>query len=98
MIRDAAERVPAIEAAADDVLQRLAAVAPDRVHLQIAAVVVDARSAERRVSERGEDLRAAEKVTAEVAPPLDIGALRAFGYRTLDRRRRSGLQHFQNHA
>src|SRR4029077_19685794 len=98
MIGDGAELVPALDPGEDDVLERLATVAPRRVHLQVAVVVVDARAGQLLVPERGKDLRAAQEMAPQVAAPLDVAALAAFGDRSLDRRRGAGLQHLENHA
>ena len=98
MIRDAAEAVAALDAGRDDLVERLAAVAPRRVHLQIAAIVGEARSDELRVPQRCEHLRAAQEMPAQIALPLDVRCLVALGDRALHRRRRAGLQHLEDHA
>ena len=98
MIRDTAEAVATLDAGRDDLVERLAAVAPRRVHLQIAAIVGDRRSGQLLVLQRREHLRATEKVSAQIAPSCDVFALAALVDRALDRRRRSRLQHLENHA
>ena len=67
VIGDGAVVVAARDARLDDVLERLAAVAPRRVHLQVAAIVLEPRAVQRRVLQRREHLRAAEEVAAQIA-------------------------------
>src|SRR5881628_3486676 len=96
MVGDGAERVSEVDAGFDDVLERLAAIAPRRVHLEIAAIVLDPRPGQRRVAQRAEDLRAAEGMIAKAAAALDILLLAAAGDRALDGRRSAGLKDLEN--
>ena len=82
-----AQRCAAREAGLDDRIERLGAVAPDRVHLEIAAVL----RARRRAAAR-EDLahgRAAEEMLPQRAQLRDLLLLARLAHRPLDERRRA---------
>ena len=94
-------RAPGVAAAAaglDDRLERLAAVAPRRVHLEIAAVVLAARPAQAGVVVDGADAGAAQEVRAQTAAAVDLAALAAGVDHALHHRRGAGRQHLQDHA
>ena len=98
VIRDGAVVVAARQARFDDVLERLASVAPHRVHLQIAAIFVASDGAQLWIAQRRNDLRAAQVVSAKLAALLDIARTSTLGNRPLDCRRRSGAEHFEYDA
>ena len=75
MIGDGAEAVAARETGLDDVRERLAAVAPGRVHLEIAAVVLEAGPVKRVFRSAASHLRAAQKVLAQIAASFDVSGL-----------------------
>ena len=77
MVRHRGERIAARQAGADDVLERLAAVTPRRVHLQIAAIVRPLRAAQRGVGQHGSHSSAAEEVGAPLPPPDHVRGARA---------------------
>ena len=66
MIGDAAVLVAARDAGLDDVLERLASVAPRGVHLQIAAIVGERRSVSDVLRERREHLCTTQEVSRGV--------------------------------
>ena len=76
MIRHGAELVPALDTAFDDRFERLTAVAPDRMHLQVAAIVRPRRSAQFAIAKRREHLRAAEPQLRVVFIDIDIAESR----------------------
>ena len=99
VIGDRAPGVAAAAAGLDDLLERLAAVAPRRVHLQIAAIVGEARAAQAGVAVDGADAGAAQEVRAQArggARPRR--ALAAGVDHALDHRRGAGRQHLLDHA
>src|SRR4051812_33547212 len=98
MIGHRTELVSEADSRADDVGERLAAVAPGGVHLQVAAVVLDSRPLQRRVGQRREHLRTTEEVVAQPAPALDVCRLAAFGDGPFDRRRGARLEHLLDDA
>ena len=98
VIRHGRILVPARQPRFDDDLQRLAAITVGGVHLQIAAIVLQRRSAKLLILESLDYLRAAEKRAAQFAALLDGASLSAFSDRALDRGRSAGVQHFQDHA
>ena len=88
MIGHGAELIAAREAGVDDPVERLAAVAPDRMHLQVAVVVRQPRPSQARIVQRGRDLCAAQEMGAQRPPLLDVFRLTALRDRLLDDRRR----------
>src|SRR2546426_11239979 len=92
MVSHAAELIAALDAGFDNGVERLAAVAPSRVHLKIAMIVGEGRTAELLVAQRGDHLRAAQKMAAQVVSLLDVALLPTVGDRVLHRRRRSRRQ------
>ena len=96
MIGDAGAAPPALEAGVDDRLERLAAVAPDRVHLEVAAVLL----ARRRALPRQDlaDRRPAEELAAEAAQPRDFLLLARVAHRLLDERGGAVVDHLARDA
>ena len=98
MIGDSAVVVATGDAGVDDVLERLAAVTPGRMHLQIAAVRGELRTAELRIAQRRHNLRARQKVAAQVAAFRDVRAVAAGSNRAVHSLGSTGAQHFENYA
>jgi hypothetical protein len=71
--------VSELETSFDDLSERLASVAVDRMHLQIAAVVRKSRSGKRVVVESRNDLGPAQEMTAQLAAFDDCGGRARFG-------------------
>src|ERR687888_119190 len=98
MIGDTAELIAARDAGLDDLLERLAAIAPRRMHLQVAVIFGQLRPLQLVVAQRGEHLRTAEEMTPKIPPALDVARLAALGNGAFHRRRRSRLQHLEDDA
>jgi len=45
------------------------------MHLEITVIVLEPRTGQLRIAQRGEDLRAAEEATGGIAAPLDVARL-----------------------
>ena len=98
MIGHAAEFVAAREACFHDLFERLHAVAERRMHLQIAAVLLDRNAVERRIAQHPADARPAHEVVAQPASLENRRRLRAICNETIDGRRLSGGQDLENDA
>src|SRR5262245_48040661 len=98
MVGDRRIAVPPREAGLGDLLEGRRAVAPFRMHLEIATVVGRTWSRGRRVVEEAQRFGATEKVLAERPPAPDILELAAVRDRLFDRRRASGLEDLEDHA
>src|ERR1043166_5576362 len=90
--------IAALERLFDDVLERLTAVAPRRVHLEIAAILRFGWTGQRRIVERGNDAGARQKILAPHAALLRLRDLAARLDCGSNRGRLAGLQHFEDHA
>src|SRR5207245_2723520 len=88
--------ISAGDSGGDDVVERLAAVAPRRVHLKIAPIRIEARSAKLCIAKRSNDLRACEKVGAELTARGDVRGAAARRDRTLDGLRSPRAKHLEN--
>src|SRR4029077_6334451 len=80
----------------DDDFQCLAAITVGGVHLQIAAIVLQRRSAELLIPQCLDDLSAAQKRAPQFAALLDGPCLSAVSDRALDCGRGARFQHFQD--
>lgn len=74
MIRDRRIAVSARLTCLADVVQRGIAVTPFRMHLEIAAILVQTRSAKSRIPDDSQHLRSAEEVPAQCTAALDVVA------------------------
>ena len=62
------------------------------MHLQVAAVLLERGTGERRIRENAADFRAAQKVPPKLSSPLDVCAAVALVDRAFDGRRFAGLE------
>src|SRR3989442_10086788 len=98
MIGNSAVVVAPGDAGVDDVLEGLAAVAPGRMHLQIAAVRGELRTAELRIAQGRHNLRARQEIAAQVTAFRDVRTAAAFGNRALHSLGSTGAEHVENYA
>src|SRR5688500_2810473 len=92
MVGDRAVLVSALDRRDDDLRERLPAVAPIRVHLEIAAIVVKPGTGQPLVAQHRDNLRAAEVVRPPPSPILDRRGLPSLGYGAIDRLRAAGCE------
>src|SRR6185503_20494135 len=71
-------------------------VAPHRVHLAVAAIVIDADDARNGEGEQSDDFRAAQETCAKAAASGDFFLLPADENRALDGGREAVIQDFEN--
>ena len=81
-----------------NLIRALVAVAPGRVHLQIAAVLADSGTTERGLRQNPSHLRAAQKVSPQFTSSQDIGASPAPLDGLFNGRRSAGLENLVDHA
>src|SRR5689334_1810275 len=74
------------------------AVAPLRVHLQIAAILVGSRSCEVRVAKDPHHFSAAEKMASQRSTTVDLVARTARVNGLLDGGRHAAVEHLVNHS
>ena len=82
----------------DDRFQCLAAVAPDRVHLEVAAILLERHRVGSGLAKRRDHLRSREEVGTPCAAPLDDGVAADRLDGLLDDLRRTGLENFDDDA
>src|SRR5205085_2709124 len=81
-----------------DLLHCRSAVAPFRMHLQIAAILLNRGSHACGVGENAPDCRPADKVLPKLTPPFDVCPPSARCDRILDRRRLAAFQNLADDA
>jgi hypothetical protein len=86
MIRDRRVLIPLLKTGVSDFPDGRVAVAPLRVHLQVAAVLLKTGACECGIREHAADLGAAEKVPPQLPSPVDLGAAFAAFDRLFDGR------------
>ena len=97
VVGDCRIRISPGHARGDDVVERLGAIAPGGVHLQIAPVVLTARPRDCRIVEHGADPGAAQEPAAPLPPPRDLYGPGAAGHGSFHRGRRAGVEGLENH-
>ena len=98
MIGDRGVSIASFKAGIGNLLDRRSTIAPFGVHLQIAAVPLQAGAIEGGIREDTPHFRAAEELPAKLTPPLNVGATLAPFDGLFDGRRSAGLQDLADHA
>src|SRR4030095_4746534 len=92
MIGDRRVSIAALKTRIGNLLDRRIAVAPFRVHLQIAAVLLERGAGERGIQQNAADLRAAQKVPPKLTSSLNIRPPIAARDRAVNRWRLASVQ------